>query len=87
MKMGQALSENMPRRSLLASHSACERKSSLFVDDGAVSTASLQEHHPPWHCRQILRLSSAQRDNGKENGNYYNGLYRDYRVYIGVILG
>ena len=20
-------------------------------------------------------------DNGKENGNYYNGLYRDYRVY------
>ena len=24
-------------------------------------------------------------DNGKENGNYYNGLYRDYnRVYIGV---
>ena len=26
------------------------------------------------------------RDNGKENGNYYNGLYRDYiRVYIGVI--
>ena len=23
-------------------------------------------------------------DNGKENGNYYNGLYR---VYIGVILG
>ena len=26
-------------------------------------------------------------DNGKENGNYYNGLYRDYRVYTGVILG
>ena len=26
-------------------------------------------------------------DNGKENGNYYNGLYRDYRVYVGVILG
>ena len=26
-------------------------------------------------------------DNGKENGNYYNGLYRDYKVYIGVILG
>ena len=26
-------------------------------------------------------------DNGKENGNYYNGLYRDYRDYIGVILG
>ena len=25
-------------------------------------------------------------DNGK-NGNYYNGLYRDYRDYIGVILG
>ena len=23
-------------------------------------------------------------DNGKENGNYYNGLYRDYRVYIGA---
>ena len=20
-------------------------------------------------------------DNGKENGNYYNGLYRDYTVY------
>ena len=26
-------------------------------------------------------------DNGKENGNYYTGLYRDYRLYIGVILG
>ena len=26
-------------------------------------------------------------DNGKENGNYYNGSYRDYRVYIGAILG
>ena len=26
-------------------------------------------------------------DNGKENGNYYNGLYRDYRGYIGVIFG
>ena len=26
-------------------------------------------------------------DNGKENGKYYNGLYRDDRVYIGVILG
>ena len=25
------------------------------------------------------------RDNGKENGNYYNGLYRDYRVYIGIL--
>ena len=25
-------------------------------------------------------------DNGKENGNYYNGLYRDYRDYIGIIL-
>ena len=25
----------------------------------------------------ILRL---YRDNGKEHGNYYNGLYRDYRV-------
>ena len=25
-----------------------------------------------------------QRDNAKENGNYYNnGLYRDHRVYIG----
>ena len=27
-------------------------------------------------------------DNGKENGIYYNGLYRDYRgyiVYIGII--
>ena len=25
-------------------------------------------------------------DNGNQNGNYYNGLYGDYRVYIGVIL-
>ena len=25
------------------------------------------------------------RDNGKEKGNYYNGLYRDYRVYIGIL--
>ena len=24
-------------------------------------------------------------DNGKENGNYYNGLYRDYRAYIGIM--
>ena len=22
-------------------------------------------------------------DSGKENGNYYTGLYRDYRVYVG----
>ena len=28
------------------------------------------------------------RDNGKENGSYYNnGLYRDYRVYIGDYIG
>ena len=27
------------------------------------------------------------RDNGKEYGNYYNGLYRDYRVYIGLYWG
>ena len=27
------------------------------------------------------------RDNGKEHGNYQNGLYRDYRVYIGITLG
>ena len=27
-------------------------------------------------------------DNGKENGNYYNGLYRDYRVYyVGLYSG
>ena len=25
------------------------------------------------------------RDNGKEHGNYYNGLYRYCRVYVGVI--
>ena len=25
------------------------------------------------------------RDNEKENGNYHNGIYRDYRDYIGVI--
>ena len=31
--------------------------------------------------RDILGL---YKDNGKEHGNYYNGLYR---VYIGVILG
>ena len=24
-------------------------------------------------------------DNGKEKGSYYNGLYRDFRVYIGII--
>ena len=30
----------------------------------------------------ILRLYG---DNGKENGNYYNGLYKDYGDYIGVI--
>ena len=29
--------------------------------------------------------SGLYRDNEKENGNYYNGLYRDYRVYIRVI--
>ena len=27
------------------------------------------------------------RDNEKDNGNYYNGFYRDYRVYIGAISG
>ena len=27
------------------------------------------------------------RGNGKFNGSYYNGLYRDNRVHIGVILG
>ena len=26
-------------------------------------------------------------DTGKEHGNYYNGLCRDYRVYVGVLLG
>ena len=25
------------------------------------------------------------RDNGKENGNYSNGIYRDYRENIGVM--
>ena len=33
------------------------------------------------HCRE-MRI---YKDNGKENGNYHNGLYRDYRVYIGVL--
>ena len=27
------------------------------------------------------------RGNGKENGNYYNGFYRDYMGIIGFILG
>ena len=25
--------------------------------------------------------------NGKENGHYYNGLYRDCREYVEVVLG
>ena len=35
-----------------------------------------------WDCN-ILGL---YRDNGKENGNYHSGLYRDFKVYIGVIF-
>ena len=31
--------------------------------------------------RGILGL---YRDNGKENGNYYNGLYRFYRLILGL---
>ena len=34
--------------------------------------------------RSGLRVSRGFGDHGKDNGNYYNGLYRDYRVYIGV---
>ena len=34
--------------------------------------------------RQVSSRKSRARDNGKEHGNYYNGLYRDY---IGYILG
>ena len=32
--------------------------------------------------RIIGYILGLHRDHGKENGNYYNGLYRDYRVYI-----
>ena len=35
-------------------------------------------------CRDPIVVLGLRRDNGKENGNYYNGLYRDY---IGYILG
>ena len=35
----------------------------------------------------IMVLLGLYWDNGKENRNYYNGLYRDYRVYIGAIFG
>ena len=35
----------------------------------------------------ILGLCRVIWDNGKQSGNYYNGLYRDYRVYIGVRWG
>ena len=35
-------------------------------------------------CRPVIFglaiLLGLYRDNGKENGNYYNGLYRDYKV-------
>ena len=34
-----------------------------------------------------VTIMGIYRDNGKENGNYYNGLYRDYRVYVGAIWG
>ena len=30
------------------------------------------------------QVKGLYRDNGKENGNYYNGLYRDYRVILGL---
>ena len=41
-------------------------------------------------CQKLLKpklsyILGLYRDNGKENGNYNNGLYRDYRTYIGVI--
>ena len=56
-----------------------------------------REHHPN-RCREAGRLVlhfaecgkiirvyhiGVDRDNGKENGNCYHGLYRDYGVYVG----
>ena len=44
-----------------------------------------------WHVGtrpgELLGKTLLYWDNGKENGNYDNGLYGDYKVYIGVILG
>ena len=34
-----------------------------------------------------IGITGFYQDNGKENANYYIGLYRDYRDYIGVIWG
>ena len=36
---------------------------------------------------EALALLGLDWDNGKENGNYYNGLYRDHGVHIWAILG
>ena len=36
--------------------------------------------HP---CEEPDSILGLYRDNGKENGNYYNGVHMDYRVYGG----
>ena len=38
-----------------------------------------------WGSLWIGTHSGNIRDNGKENGNYYNGLYRVYWDYIGIM--
>ena len=40
-----------------------------------------------WHFNIIFHpLGYIHRDTGEEHGKYYNGLHREYRVYIGVIF-
>ena len=43
-------------------------------------------HKRPWRARDD-GLYWLYRNSEKENGNYYNGLYRDYQVYIEVNTG
>ena len=71
----------------------------VLVSCGEAIATFLNRRRPPVCLlttpRQLLSNPAGSRkvmeyelsDNGKENGNYYNGSYRDYRHYIGVILG
>ena len=39
------------------------------------------------HFRLVICIGGNIWNNGKENGNYYNGLCRDYDIYIYIYIG
>ena len=71
----------------LASCRICcvRRPLNLFLWQAALcsqtGTDGIPEDSAPVQVGKFLGL---YKDNGKENGNYYNGIYRGYRDYIGV---